>query len=65
MEGVGEFLELLPGAEILNSMSNAELHRLASGDCSFLTSEQRAELNGSVPPEAVAVMRQRKTLTSP
>ena len=63
LEGVSEFLELLPGAEILAAMSEAELHRLASGDCSFLTPEQREQMSGPVPPEAVEVMRRRKART--
>ena len=62
-EGAREFLDLLPGAEILDAMSDAELHRLASGDCSFLTAEQREQMSGPVPPEAVEVMRRRKART--
>ena len=62
-EGALEVLELLPGAEVLAAMSGAELHRLASGDCSFLTAEQREQMSGPVPPEAVEVMRRRKART--
>ena len=62
-EGALEVLELLPGAEVLAAMSNAELHRLASGDCSFLPAEQREQMSGPVPPEAVEVRRRRKART--
>ena len=64
-EGALEVLDLLPGAEILDAMSDAELHRLASGDCSFLTAEQREQMIGPVPPEAVEVMRTRKAGAAP
>lgn len=56
-ETLERFARSLPGDEVLEELSDADLERLCAGDGSFLTPEQLAALCAPIPPEPLALPR--------